>query len=201
LVDSFFFYIRNGNALNSPNDISISSTGEIYFTDPPYGYEQGFRGAPVLGAWLYKAKIAVEDDEIVVSGLRPISDGFSHPNGVALSNDEKTLYVSDTGYQNGDGTIRVNEPRAIYAFDLRDNGSLSNRRVLAIVDKGYPDGIKVRDGMVWAGCGDGVHVFDEETGDLQFKLVVEGGVANLEFGAEGELYVLNECRIFSIHLE
>ena len=41
LVDSF-----GGLPLNSPNDVVVSRDGAIWFTDPSYGYLQGFRPTP-----------------------------------------------------------------------------------------------------------------------------------------------------------
>ncbi len=36
LLTSFF-----GREFNSPNDIEITSDGILFFSDPPYGFEQG----------------------------------------------------------------------------------------------------------------------------------------------------------------
>jgi hypothetical protein len=47
-----------------------------------------------------------------------------------------------------------------YAFDIdAKTQSFLNRRVLAYIDTGGPDGLQVDTlGNVYAGCGDGVHV-------------------------------------------
>lgn len=139
------------------------------------------------GTWLCNGSL---------ENVKPILDGFVKPNGVTLSEDESTLYVSDTGYQKGDGSVDTKLPRTIYAFDLV-NGLPRNRRVFAIADSGSPDGIKVRKGRVYAGCGDGIHVFEESTGDLVLKLKIDGGVANFAF-AGNDLIMLNECRVYRV---
>ncbi|KAL3899826.1 MAG: hypothetical protein SGCHY_001765 [Lobulomycetales sp.] len=190
----------NGKPFNSANDLAITRSGLIYFTDPPYGYEQGFRPEPILGSWLYRAQLSVKGDSVKVSELRALADGFVRPNGVALSDDERVLYVADSGYIHGDGTVSVTEPRAIYAMEIGQDGLLHNQRTLAIIDDGYPDGIKFREGRLYAGCGDGVQIFNATSGNLLAKLKIQGGVANLQFGPQGELYALNECRIFSAKL-
>lgn len=37
-------------------------------------------------------------------GVGVIAEGFSHPNGIPFSPDEKTAYITDTGETNGDGS-------------------------------------------------------------------------------------------------
>ena len=78
--------------LNSPDDIIARSDGVIYFTDPAFGIDgsQGFTS---------------ETQELSFEGVyRLTTDGTLHledksmttPNGVDLSPDEHTLYVSFT---------------------------------------------------------------------------------------------------------
>jgi sugar lactone lactonase YvrE len=72
----------------------------------------------------------------------PCDSGYVVTNGPAVSPDGKTLYHVDTLNQ------------TIYAFDLREDGSLSNKRVFAKIDQPnvYPDGPTVDvDGCVWSG--------------------------------------------------
>jgi gluconolactonase len=33
----------NGKRLNSPNDFFLTANGDLYFTDPSYGFERGAR--------------------------------------------------------------------------------------------------------------------------------------------------------------
>lgn len=63
-------------------------------------------------------------------GLQRKDDGYGVTNGPALSPDDATLYHHDT------------LKRTILAFDHRD-GALSNRRVFAQINDGYPDGVSV----------------------------------------------------------
>jgi D-xylonolactonase len=66
--------------------------------------------------------------------------GYVITNGPACSPDLRTLYHTDT------------LERVIYAFDLSAEGKLSNRRVFARVEAGYPDGPAVdAEGCVWTG--------------------------------------------------
>jgi gluconolactonase len=100
-----------GRRLNSPNDLVYRSDGLMYFTDPPFGLPGGEsdpqRDLPYAGVFL-----------ISESKLRLVSDELSGPNGLALSPDEKYLYVASFGRAggvvvrygvNGDGTLSTGE--------------------------------------------------------------------------------------------
>ena len=43
-----------GLPLNSPNDVVVKRDGTIWFTDPSYGYLQGFRPEPAHGDFVYR---------------------------------------------------------------------------------------------------------------------------------------------------
>ncbi|CCO38061.1 hypothetical protein BN14_12224 [Rhizoctonia solani AG-1 IB] len=171
VVNSFY-----GRVFNSINDVTVLSSDEavaqqwVFFTDPPYGYFQGFKPYPSLPAQVYAFHPPT-------GTIRVVADGFERPNGVQFSEDFKTCYVTDTGFISAvagdphpdDGR----RPGTIYAYDVvtPPPGSdpklypptLTNRRVFAFTDSGMPDGIKVdTEGNVYAGCFDGVHVRMEQ---------------------------------------
>ena len=82
LADSFM-----GKRLNSPNDLALHPSGDIYFTDPPYGLAQGAkRELDFTGVY----RIAKDGKVSLVS--KSLS-----PNGIALSPDAKKLYVTNGG--------------------------------------------------------------------------------------------------------
>lgn len=77
---------------------------------------------------------------------------------------------------------------------------LVNRRLFAFADAGIPDGIKCdTDGNVYSGCGDGVHVWSPG-GVLLGRVAVDGGAANFCFGRRGEMFILNETRLWRAQL-
>lgn len=88
---------------------------------------------------------------------------------------------------------------ASYAFTVQHFSGqpfLTNRRLFAMADTGIPDGIKCDvHGNVYSGCGDGVSIWSPG-GVLLAKILVEGGVANFCFGREGQMYLLNETRLW-----
>ena len=61
---------------------------------------------------------------------------------------------------------------------------------------GIPDGIKCdMSGNIYSGCGDGINVWNPG-GVLLGKILVAGGVSNFCFGEAGELFLLNEYRVY-----
>lgn len=59
---------------NSPNDVIIHNDGSIWFTDPPYGHEQGIRPVPQLPAHTYRFDPESGD-------IRAVEDSLRKPNG------------------------------------------------------------------------------------------------------------------------
>jgi gluconolactonase len=180
-----------GKKLNSPNDAVVASTGTVYFTDPPYGLPKGvasdlgFRG-------VYKLDPATKAIALLTKEL-------GSPNGIALSPDERTLYVA------------VSDPKnpVIRAYPLAADGNLAggtlagDGRDLCRIDKGVPDGIKVdAAGRVWSSAGDGVHVFSAD-GKLLGKVLVPESPANLCFGGDDghTLFVTAKTSLYSISVK
>ncbi|KAH8703183.1 hypothetical protein BGW36DRAFT_368935 [Talaromyces proteolyticus] len=186
-----------GRPFNSVNDVIVHSTdGSIWFTDPPYGFEQKFRPAQNLPPQIYRYDPGTKT-------IRAMADGFGHPNGLCFSPDEKTLFVTDTDRVHGSEGILDYKASTIYAFDIstiHGQPFLTNRRLFAMADQGIPDGIKCdMEGNVYSGCGDGVNVWSPG-GILLGRIVVEGGAANFCFGQKGEIFILNENRLWRARL-
>ena len=123
---------------NSCNDITIDKKGRIYFSDPRYvGHEP--LDQPSMA--VYRIDTDGSIDRIIVDACKP--------NGVAVSPDQKTLYVvsNDKG-ATGSGRLPKDAPMhkgrmALLAYDLHRNGSATFRKVL--VDYNPEDG---PDGLV-----------------------------------------------------
>ncbi len=177
LVDSW-----NGLPLNSPNDVVVKSDGTIWFTDPSYGYLQGFRPKPELGDHVYRYDPAA-DSLILVAG------GFDKPNGLAFSPDERVLYVGDNG-----------APHELLAFGVDDGARLSGRRVVATTSGEHPDGIKVdRAGRIYLSAPGGVDIL-APTGEPLGAIDLPGAVIFAFGPGEDVLYMTADTAIWAADL-
>ena len=94
IVDNF-----EGKRFNSPNDLAISKSGDIYFTDPPYGFKNfsdKYREINFNGVYKYS-----KDGKVSL-----VSSKMSRPNGIALSLDEKYIYVNNSDPKNDSKILR-----------------------------------------------------------------------------------------------
>ena len=172
VVDSW-----RGLPLNSPNDVVVKSDGTIWFTDPSYGYLQGFRPEPQLGDYVYRYDPASGE-------LDPVADAFDKPNGLAFSPDESVLYVGDS-----------EGPHHILAFDVLDGRRLGPPRLFAVISPGYPDGIKVdAEGRVYSSSASGVQVFSP-LGDFLHEIELPGAV-HFAFGEHDDLFITADDAIW-----
>jgi gluconolactonase len=127
----------DGKSLNSPNDIVERSDGALYFTDPPYGL-RGLNEAPEKELAFNGVYFLTPD-----GNLNVVIDDLSFPNGVALSPDERTLYVAVSDPENA----------VIMAYDTASDGTVSNARIFFDANSELRDGGGLPDGMVVAENG------------------------------------------------
>ena len=152
-----------GRHLNSPNDLIFDSRSNLYFTDPTYGYDQGWPKvqSPELPNAIYrfdprtKALTTLSNSAVLM------------PNGLALSADEETLYVADSS----SSSMEPASQRAIFAFDIREGGLLDAPRLVYQVESGWPDGLRVtKSGLLIVGVYGGADIVDPKTGTLLGKI-------------------------------
>jgi gluconolactonase len=164
----------DGRPFNSPNDVVVAADGAIWFTDPSYGYLQGFRPAPVNGDHVYRHDPAT-------GRTAALAGGFDKPNGLAFSPDERTLYVADNG-----------APHHLLAFPV-DGDRLGAGRVIADGTPEHPDGLKVdAAGRIYASASTGVRVHAPD-GALLGEIDLPGAV-NFCFGPDC-LYITTDTAI------
>ena len=126
-----------GKRFNGPNDVVVKSNGSIYFTDGNSGLRGGLnsplREIPFNGFYL------VRNGQVTLAGSnKDFKEGF--PNGIALSPDEKHLYV----------TIG----RKIMRYDVQPDDTLANG--VEFLDVEGNDGLKVdAQGNVFSTTGAG----------------------------------------------
>ena len=184
-----------GRRFNAPNDIVVKSDGTIWFTDPPYGLiipEEGHGGESEIGdCYVFRL-------DPRTGTVEPVTDLPEHPNGLAFSPDESTLYVSDTsGALPGHGSNHC-----IWAFDFVEGRPLANGRVFAEVSPGVPDGFRVdAQGWIYTSAQDGVQVLHPD-GTLIGRIRVPEKVGNVTFGGPGRdvLYIAASTSLYRIRL-
>jgi gluconolactonase len=180
-----------GLRFNSPNDVVVKSDGTIWFTDPCYGFLQGFRPEPVVGDYIYRYDPQTGQVSVV-------ADSFVKPNGLVFSPDESVLYVTDSGANQEAGSYYINKPHHIIAFDVLEGRHLVNQRLFAVITPGFPDGIKIdARGNVYASSFRGVQVFNP-LGDLIGEINLPGAV-NFTFGGSGHniLFIMADDAIWA----
>lgn len=185
-----------GMPFNSLNDIVQDDGGTLWFTDPAYGSEAGFRSRTNLQPDAVYALSPGDPAPRMVA-----MQTLSRPNGIALSPDGKVLYVTDTGMAMGGRQSRV-----VYAFDIigRESGTpvLNNQRLFYSCVNGAPDGIKLDSlGNIYLGIGNGVAVLSPH-GELLGRILTPSGtgVTQLVFGGEDykTLVLLAETKIWKV---
>lgn len=153
-----------GKRLNSPNDLFLTRNGDLYFTDPSYGFEKGpddptkeisFQG-------VYKVDKAGKVTLLV--------DSLQQPNGIGIMPDGKTMLVSNSG-----------KKKMWYAYEIASGGALTNGRVFYDASSenapGGCDGFKIdKNGTVYAAGPGGIWIFTKE-GKLIGKINVNGVTA------------------------
>lgn len=183
-----------GKQFSSPNDLAVHSTGAIYFTDPPYGLEKG--GDAATRQIDFNGVYRVAPDGQVTLATR----SMTKPNGVVLSPDESTLYVTQS------------DPQAplIQAFPVREDGSLGKSRVFYDASErmrsgmqGNPDGMAVdMHGNLFATGPGGVLVLSPE-GELLGVISTGDLIANCVFGDDDgrTLYLTTNHRLARVRVK
>jgi gluconolactonase len=180
--------------LNSPNDVVVKRDGTIWFTDPSYGYLQGFRPEPADGDRVYRYDPRSSRITVVASDL-------DKPNGLAFSPDEHVLYIGDSGANQDPGSFDPRRPHHVSAFDVVGAG-LANGRLFSVTTPGFPDGIKVDSaGRVYVSSFSGLQVFDLAA-DLIGEIHLPGAV-NFTFGGPDRnvLFITTDAAVWAAVLE
>lgn len=185
----------NGKRLTAPNDLWIDRQARIYFTDPCYGRR------PKDGQEKYAVyRIEAQDGQPVPNKLTRVIDDVDTPNGIALSPDQKTLYVADNA-------ARKDGPHTLVAYDIRADGSCKRRTVLHdFKDHRGIDGMVVDTaGNIYAtaesGPRTGVYIFAPDGKQLGFIPTPETAT-NCTFGDKDfkTLYITAGTSVYKIRL-
>lgn len=181
-----------GKRFNSPNDLVRRSDGMIFFTDPPYGLE-GLNASRLKQLDFNGVYRLAPDGSVAL-----IDRSLSFPNGIELSPDERTLFVSNSDPQ-----------RPIWiVYDLNAAGAPTGRRVFADASDliaptapGLPDGMAMSaDGHLFATGPGGVLVFAKD-GRRLGRISTGAAVSNCAFSADGRtLYMTSDHMLARVRL-
>jgi sugar lactone lactonase YvrE len=163
-----------GKRLNSPNDLAVTGSGAVYFTDPRYGGDEP-RELDFEGVFL------IDSDGAVHLATRDVEK----PNGILVAPDGTTVYVSDNNNV-ADGNHQL------LAFAVQADGTLADKRVLFDFgpNRRGIDGMTLdQQGNIYATAGRddeaGVYVFSADGKPLAF-VATPGGPTNCTFGTGDE---------------
>ncbi|MCJ1244441.1 hypothetical protein MMC30_001639 [Trapelia coarctata] len=177
LLNNYFGYY-----FNTIDDLFVHPNGDIWFTDPDYTwFDAETDTAPQLETAVYRFRPST-------GAVNVVEDTLTQPNGIAISPDLRTVYISDTGAIRGTIAaslgpqgigVNATEKRTIYAYDLSSDATyLSNKRPIYLAQDGAPDGLKVaKNGYVVVAAGQGVDVLDP-TGTLLARVQTNYTVDN-----------------------
>ena len=162
-----------GKELNSPNDVIVTLSGDVYFTDPTFGRMAGF-GVPREQELDFQGVYQIPAG---TDRLELVAGDFEQPNGLCMSPDESVLYVNDTARAH------------VRRFRMGPVGPESRGPVLAEGlgggDDGVADGMKADSaGNIYVTGPGGVWVLDPSGAHLG-TLEVPEVVANLTWGGPG----------------
>ena len=170
----------DGKRLNAPNDLVVSKSGHVYFTDPAFGNQQDTRELDFYGVYHIAPK----------GRLSVVAKPAGRPNGIALSPNGRLLYVANS------------DERNIRAYDLDRDGEPSNERVVVSNIDGIPDGIRTDDKGNLYVAAKGVAVYSP-AGRLLITIPVAETPSNCAFGDADlqTLYITARTSVYRVRLE
>jgi gluconolactonase len=183
-----------GKRFNSPNDLVTDSKGNIYFTDPIYGLPKHENDPTRELSFEGVYRITPEGKTVL------LTDSIQRPNGIALSPDEKVLYV---------GSSDDTHPRW-YAYHLDSAGNIHDGGILldgtdlkakATVKQGA-DGFKVdQHGNIFSSGPDGINILSPQGKRLALIKVYNHPTSNCAFNeTKNVLYITADDVVLRVKL-
>jgi len=148
-----------GKRLNAPSHIAAGRNGHAYFTDPAFGSQQDHRELDFYGVYHISPK----------GPLALVAKPAGRPNGIALSPNGRTLYVSNA------------DERNVRAYDVDKNGDTSGERILIPKIEGVPGGLTVDDKGNLYIAAKGIAVYSA-AGKLIHQIEMHDVVSDCAFG-------------------
>ena len=173
-----------GKRFNSPNDLVLARDGAIYFTDPPWGLKGDWASPYRQTDWSGVFRLAPDNSVTLV-------DKTIEPNGLGLSPDGRTLYLTDRR----SGWV---------AWSLDPHGApVARRQFIDRAQTGIDggDGLKVdRQGNLWASSKDGLSIFTPAAKRIGI-VRSDDVISNCVLAADGHLYMSSNHRVLRVKVK
>lgn len=179
---------HEGMRFSSPNDAVYNASGELFFTDPPYGLptqndDDPTKEIPFNGVY----KVTAEGEVIL------LTDRITKPNGIAFFPDGHTILIASS------------DPNAAtwYTLDIREIPCTPTLFYDATNERtglpGLPDGLKItKNGTVFASGPGGVWIFNRD-GHVLGKIKLDKAASNVALSADEKiLYITNHQQVLRI---
>lgn len=170
-----------GKRLGHPNDLVYKSDGTLYFTDNGDAPKGEVQELPRSAYMLKNGKVV-----LITTGM------LLHPNGIALSPDEKVLYINESG------------KRQVWRFEVQHDDSAINGRLWVDMSPnpapGIPDGMRLdKKGNVYDAGPGGVWILSPEGKHLG-TLLLPDRATNMAWGDDDgkTLYLVNHTTLYQI---
>ncbi|HEU0120147.1 MAG TPA: SMP-30/gluconolactonase/LRE family protein [Bryobacteraceae bacterium] len=162
---------KNPKTATGPNDLVVAKSGAVYFTDP-----NGYDGSSPNGT-IYK--IGTDGKTLL------FSEEITGPNGILLSEDQRTLYVAHNTAPN---TSKIE----MWPLDEAGNAA-GTRKELVTIEGCQADGMDVdKEGALWLTCysyGTAYRVNKE--GKITHKVTTaQKALTNCKFGRGADSHTL-----------
>jgi gluconolactonase len=199
LADSY-----EGKPIDGPNDLVMDAKGGIYFSDPQFTSDV-VKHQP--GRTIYY----ITPQGKLIRLLKP--DEFAMPNGLALSPDDKTLYIANTYDNEKFWNVNSGKDNFIWAYDVKEDGTIINSRKFAELyltgivlnrqgKSSGADGLKVdANGNVYVATYAGLQIFNQ-AGKFVGIINLPTYPVNFTFGGPDlkTLYITSYNKIYSIRI-
>lgn len=176
---------------SSPNDAVYNRSGDLFFTDPPYGLPMQNDNDPQKELSFNGVYTLTKKGNTIL-----LTDSITRPNGIAFMPGEKQLIIANSD---------PSKPNW-YIYDIA-NGQLLNGKIFytAVMEKGakgLPDGLKINSqGIVFASGPGGIWIFNKQA-VLLGKIKLDEAASNVALSDdEKTLFITNDMRVLRVHLK
>lgn len=211
-----------GKRLNAPNDVIVAANGDVFFTDPIYGFLKK-QPAELGFAYLNQEKGEHPDQPYLDECCARIGAGYtgvyrvragrvelitkelSRPNGLALSEDGSLLWVANSHKEVPSwSAFRVRDEAPWDRVDVLDPEALGcdlTTDPAGTKLAGLSDGFKIDgQGRIFSSVMGGICVLDPRGRRVLARVIFGTNISNIQFGDGGALFVTGLGHLWKLQL-